>query len=348
LSLDLTASPSVFPLILDAPGDRVALVRLDEAAYQAASFLDERIIAAGAEANWTSWPRVEQVGGRLPIDLDFIFHVSHVGSTLVSRLLGQSERIFSLREPAILRALAAVEGTLDTADSPWARPRLETAVTASLGLLSRVFRPRQRSLVKATSFVGEMAVDLMTIAPSSRAIAMFVAPQVFLAGILAGPAARGELLRTAPERLSRLHRRLGGAFRRIQSLSDGEVAAMTWTCELLGLAAAAQRFESRVLWVDFEAFLRRPGEGLAAMLAHLHGEADVDEVAAMLASRDFGRYSKAPEHPYDARLRQRVLSQAMTDHRVEIERGLAWLNAAGGRHAPIAEAAKLAAASRAS
>ena len=170
---------------------------------------------------------------------------------------------------------------------------------------------------------------------------MFVAPQVYLPTILAGPAARAELPRVSPDRLARLARRLGGP--PPQALSEGEMAAMGWVCELMGLADAARRFPDRVLWLDFEDFLGRRARAWARFCAILHGEARDADLTAMLASPDLGRYSKAPEHAYDAGLRREVIAQAGVDHRAEIERGLAWLNAAGARHAEIAAAARQAA-----
>ena len=45
------------------------------------------------------------------------------------------------------------------------------------------------------------------------------------------------------------------------------------------------------------------------------------------------QYSKAPEHAYDAALRNEVLQAAEYEHGAEIRRGMAWLNGLAGRHA---------------
>ncbi|MEP6968709.1 MAG: hypothetical protein ABI906_11585, partial [Pseudomonadota bacterium] len=55
-------------------------------------------------------------------------------------------------------------------------------------------------------------------------------------------------------------------------------------------------------------------------------------------------YSKAPEHPYDADLRRRVLAQARREHGDEIERGIAWLDAAGTARRTLGDAVRMAAA----
>jgi hypothetical protein len=58
----------------------------------------------------------------------------------------------------------------------------------------------------------------------------------------------------------------------------------------------------------------------------------------MLDGPDMRRYSKAPEHAYDAVLRRDVLNEARAMHRTEIRRGLAWLDRTAVQFAPVREA----------
>ena len=340
------ASPDLCPLVLDVAGDRVGVVSLNEAAYEAASFLDERILPAAGPLRWMAWPELERAAGAAHRECDFIFHIGHVGSTLLSRLLGVSERVFSVREPAILRTLARMAFEPGGGDRPWDGATFDSRLDGFLSLWARVYRPGQKTLLKATSFVGEIAPLLMRRSPSARAILLFASPITYMETLFAGAASRGELKVLAAMRLARLNNRLGGPVWRLDRLTEGEVAAMSWTCEILGLARAATEFGDRILWMDFEAFLARPAAGLAAALTRLHGAADPAEVAAMMGGPHLGRYSKAPEHTYDAHLRRRLLAQARRQHGDEIERGVAWLNAAGNAHPAIAAAARLAASAR--
>ena len=103
---ELAASPAVLPIEQVADGFRVK--RMDEAAYTHASFLDQRLLTGEdhGEAEWVSWADLRQAADRLPVRTNFIFHIGHGGSTLLSRLLGGHDGVFSLREPAVLRPLA--------------------------------------------------------------------------------------------------------------------------------------------------------------------------------------------------------------------------------------------------
>jgi hypothetical protein len=76
-------------------------------------------------------------------------------------------------------------------------------------------------------------------------------------------------------------------------------------------------------------------------------DASAQEVAAILRGPHMGRYSKAPEHAYDAALRREVLNEARALHGAEIGRGLAWLNRATAQFAQVRSAMALIGASAA-
>ena len=181
LGQSVAASPELYPVEFDPSCGRVRLIRLREEDYRAASFLDERLLVRGATETSIDWMEFAAAAEPIPLACDFIFHIGHVGSTLLARLLGTHERVFALREPALLRLLATGPG--DDA-------RLETL----LRLYSRTWRAPQRSLVKATSFVSQIGPAMLRKAPSSRAVLMTVRAPTYIAGILGGTATRAQLV----------------------------------------------------------------------------------------------------------------------------------------------------------
>ncbi len=319
------SSPDFYPLALDFVTNLAQIVRFSEGEYRSASFLDERILAGRRPVFSAPLQEVMQLQPVSNNGADFIFHIGHSGSTLLSRLLGDWEAVLSVREPAILRALARSAPT-DGAADPASRNDFDRRVAICLGLLARSYRPGQRVLIKATSFVSEIAAPLLEWRAQSRAILLYVAPRIFLATILGGEAARAELPVVSPDRARRLARRMGRAIGSLDKLSAGELAALGWTCEILSLADIAHRFGERVLWMDFDAFLANSRAGLTAALRFLHGDADPRVVATLLGSLDFHRYSKAPEHPYGSAHRRLALAEAGVVFQAEIERGLDWIN----------------------
>lgn len=320
---ELARSPAWLPL--ESTGGAVLrLVHLDEDAYREASFLDQRLVGQGYAQSACDVSVLEAAAARVAVRSHYIFHTGHVGSTLVSRLVGAHPGFFSLREPALLRALA-LRGPADGA------LRLE----AALALLSRTWHPRQRAVVKITSFVSELAASILAAGEDAVAIFMFVDPLSFLCSILAGPNSRAEIRQLGPMRLERLERRLGPGDLRPDPRSEGESIAMSWLCEMTALREAADRFDARVLWVDFDRFLGEPRSGLAAILGALGPRPAADEVETLVAGPLMRRYSKAPEYAYDAALRREVLRSAELEHADEIRRGIEWLQKQAERY-PLA------------
>ena len=164
MSVAADASPAAAPLAFGETLDEVRWARLDEAGYAAASFLDERLLEDPRVERWvTPWRDAELAAEGLGDEADFIFHLGHVGSTLLSRILGRSPAVFSLREPEALRRLAVGEAASLARLGPLLR------------LYARTWRPEQRALVKATSFVAEIGGAILERMASARSIMLVTA-----------------------------------------------------------------------------------------------------------------------------------------------------------------------------
>jgi Arc/MetJ family transcription regulator len=59
------------------------------------------------------------------------------------------------------------------------------------------------------------------------------------------------------------------------------------------------------------------------------------EIESLVTGALMRRYSKAPEHAYDAALRREVLLEAGREHAAEIARGMHWLHQLASRHPPL-------------
>jgi hypothetical protein len=320
---ELVRSPAWLPL--DVQGSAVRLVRLDEAAYRAASFLDQRLLSHGYAQHVCSALLLETAAAHLRPRSHFIFHIGHVGSTLISRLVGACPDYFVLREPVLLRALAM--------PMPAGAPGLG----AALALLARTWRPAQRAVIKVTSFVNELAEPILAGSEQATAVFMFVRPLAYLQGTLAGLYSRLESRHLAAARLQRLARRLDEGGWWPDPRAEGECIAMSWLSEMTALRQAAQRFASQVLWVDFDEYLREPVAGLRTIFQRLGTRPSDAELQALASGPLMQQYSKAPEQAYNAALRREALQQAEREHANEIRRGIDWLHTTARRY-PLAAA----------
>ena len=159
---------------LDPSAGVVRLVAMDRQAYRMASFLDDRMMQQVVDAQLVPWPDVEAaMGADLRCDARWIFHIGHVGSTLVSRLLGELQGVLAVREPRLLRDLAL---SPEDVRAGYVLPVPK--------LMSRTFAADEYACVKATSFVSEIAPELVP--AGERALFMYTTPANYIGSILAG------------------------------------------------------------------------------------------------------------------------------------------------------------------
>jgi hypothetical protein len=343
LASSLERSPELFPHAWDPQSDVVTLIRLTKADYEKASFLDDRALSPRTLSRTLPYPQLAQAVAAARIDehCHFIFHIGHVGSTLLARLLGADGRLLALREPAILRTLVRLK--IERASRPFADEEFEERLTLFLKLWSRTFEPGQTAFIKATSFVSELAPRLLARPSEPKALLLFVSPESYGATILAAGNAREEAKTLTEGRLNRLHKRIGREVWRLASLSEGEALAASWAAEMSALVEAHREAGKRTLPLDFDRFLENPDEQLARAFRHFDCKTTPKKIAAILAGPHMQRYSKAPEHAYSPELRRELLDEARKVHAAEIAKGLAWLERAAGETPIVGDCLKLAA-----
>jgi len=308
------------------PGARLArLVKVDREAIRDSSFLDDRFLLTKPEAILCDLDQlVEQTRSIDVPPAGWIFHIGHVGSTLVSRLIGELEGVSCLREPRSLRDLSvATDGE---------RPVLASALGRAMARRSNSDR---LVTVKATSFVSEYASLLA--APGSSALFLYATPQNYISGILAGENSVKELAALASLRAARLASRgirLDGFDR-----DDARRAAAAWACEMTSLEAAANSMPGQpILWADFDRMLEDMPVWLARTTAHFGLEVPSDELSGLATGPLMRRYSKALEYDYSPSLRAELLAEAGRDHLCQINEAVVALHEAA-KTAPLLDRA---------
>lgn len=298
--------------LAQAVDPRAGLIRLVEMTpedYRAASFLDDRMFQKQRTSHLLQWGSVaNSVPESARRDARWIFHISHVGSTLIARLLGELDGIVSVREPRALRDL-----TFFPAD---VRARFIPTLQA---LFSRTFDPDGTALIKATSFVSEIAGELIADRP---ALFLYTTPRSFISGILAGENSRKELAGRAEQRSDRLSAR-GIALP--SPRSEADMAAAAWASEMTALETADGR---NVRWADFDRVLDDIHGFLGELVQFLVFQATPDRLSEIANGSLMRSYSKATEYEYSPDLRRRLLTEAEARHRSDIESALAMLDAA--------------------
>ena len=299
----------LLPLMIDLPSDQVLISKLSEEDYRRASFLDQRIITPQLQRQLASWAELDSLTLRELPKPDYIFHIGHVGSTLISRLLGELPGVLALREPQILRTLCEISQLQGKPNSPWSPETYETRFRQIERWLSRSFHSDQRVSIKASSFVSELAPQLLK--SGQHALFLYVPLERYLPTILAGEASIQETQAMAGQRLLRLSRHLGQPPARLWELSLAQRVALSWMCEMTTLELTSKTAESGIIeWLNFDEFLGDAPNNLQKIARHFGYKLDTATAQSLTDGPIMSRYSKAPEHDYSPNLRQQVLAEA--------------------------------------
>jgi hypothetical protein len=323
----LPGSPDSYPQKIDLVREMVLLVQTDATVYRSASFLDDRILGPATQGAWVPIGAVAQasrsIGNARPVH--FIFHTSHVGSTLVSRLLDETGTVLSLREPLPLRTLADAQDALGRSDSLLSDSQFDLALAMFMRLWGRGYDATRCVVVKATSSAARLAARILAASDGSRAVYLNLRPEPYLATLLGGQNSPTDLRGHGPERMRRLQARVAAPLPPLHTLSIGELAALSWLAETSTQRDAVKRFPDRIMAVDFEEFLATVAESMERILAHLALPHDARYLSGVGGSPALTRYSKAPEYAYSPSVREEVLRDSRRHNRDEIRKGMAWL-----------------------
>tara|TARA_R110000772_G_scaffold236665_2_gene348385 strand:- start:501 stop:1550 length:1050 start_codon:yes stop_codon:yes gene_type:complete len=332
-----TQDAGLLPHLVDLPTDQVLLSHLTEEDYRKASFLDQRIVTPQLPRQLVPWSELSQIALTDTSVPQYIFHIGHVGSTLLSRLLGEIDTILALREPQLLRTLCEISQIRGEPESPWSPENYQSRFFQAIQWLSRSFRPGQRVMIKASSFVSEIAPQLL--AAPTDALILYAPLDRYIPTILAGEASVQEMHMMAGARLKRLTQHLGSVPARLWELSLAQRIAMSWMCELVTLFAAQKASPSAsILWMDFESFLRDPKEKLIIAATHFNHRLSPQMASELVSGPIMSSYSKAPEHDYSPDLRQELLKEANQNHAADIHTALQWAEKIAAEFPLVADA----------
>ncbi len=327
---------TLFPHLADLPKDQVLLSTMSETAFQQASFLDQRLFTPDLQRQVVAWADIASVPLPALPKPEYIFHVGHVGSTLISRLLGELDNVLALREPAILRQLAEV-WISKPENIGWTGDEQAERLGQVESWLSRAFHADQRVMIKASSFVSPLARPLL--AAKGNALFLFTSLERYLQTILAGDSSQQEAVALADPRLLRLEQHCGQPLARKETLSLAKTSALGWLCEMVTLCDAERHCpEARIAWMDFDDFLSQPSEQLQGAAEHFGRDLSAEESQSLVSGPIMTRYSKAPEYEYSASLREELLAEAAQIHADDIRQTLLWVDQLARRFPTVAAA----------
>lgn len=324
LAAELKQGPDCLLQDLDLVNRRGLVVKIREADYRSASFLDHRVLKPDTVGAWFPLPQLMELakGIHPPLPPHGIFHVSHCGSTLVSRLLAELPDCLPLREPLPLLNLAQARRELPRPASRLDAPGWDTLFALVLTLASRNYRAGERVLIKATSACANLLQPFLEQGPASRALLLYTDLETWLATMLREETVRENGRYYAPAWFADFLALTGRDDLRLAALSDAQQFALNWLTGMLHFQRAREETPERVQGCDFEGFLAEPAAGLRRAGEFFGLDATrANELAASTVMRS---YAKNPTKRFDAAQRQRELTAARSQVGSEIAAGLAF------------------------
>jgi len=335
---DFLKRPELFVHKFDLSLERALIVELSSALMRSASFLDDRILTPETRGKWVRLSALRRAVGTAAsaAPLHFIFHTGHVGSTLLSRMIEGVGTTIALREPVTLRSLADAHDVRELSQALLSPADLDQLAIDQMTLWSRGYEDTSAVIVKATSTAGRLGPWLLRMRPSAKAVYLNLSLEPFLATLLAGANSPTDLRGHGPERVKRLQMLINSPIKPLHALSLGELAALTWATETLTQRKCASGEPDRVMTIDFDHLLEKPGETLGTVFRHFELKVQRDYVENIRQHPVLATYAKDTNAPYTPEYRKLVLEDSRRRNAGEMRNGLRWLEALA-RNEPAVE-----------
>ena len=326
--LQIVQDPHWYLHAINLDEAKLYFVKTNAASLPAASFLDQRFDVSHSQTaslglqellNYIDSPQAAPTAAP-----QFIFHTAFCCSTLLARCVDLPSSNISLKEPAVLMALANYKRT--------GHRRLSNRVEAGRifrmvnYLLFRPFGDGQSVVVKPTNTVNNIIGELMATHHQSKAILLHSDLKSFLLSTLK----KGEQGRAFARQLFSIFLMDSAEAQQLPpnqllKMTDSQIAAITWHLQLENFFAALQAFdERRVRSLHCDRFLADPEAILCKVAEHLTVPALQQNITQALANAPLRSNAKTPGQNYAADDRDKEYRAAESRFAEELDTILPW------------------------
>ena len=303
---------------------RFIYAALEELQYAETTFLDHRLNRNMKEFFSASFAEMDRAFPQSLVEAQpaaFIFHVGHCGSTLLSRALGATPAVLSLREPMTLNVLASALREMEDPVSWLSKDEWQRLHIIILLALDRRFKQSQLPLVKVTSTCNILLEPVLASHASRRAIALHQPLESCLSGMLRYKDTFSDLRSQSRTRLLEWQQVPGARALRLQDLDPEDIIVLSWLSSMYRFSRALDKYPEQLIRLDFEQFLSDPQSVLADTASFLGLEHAAGQIADTYTEIS-GFYSKIPGQRFTPADRQYVLDKSRHQNADPIQRGL--------------------------
>lgn len=322
---EILSDPLYFPFQLLADR-RIGYLRISEDTFKRSPFLDRRIQGADKKMFSLSALAVGNQLKELKIstkkDLIHIFHISHVGSTFVSRLLESIEETKVLREPNILRDITQEFSKSIRFTSEYKKFELDSLLSGILK--SFLFGKESKVVIKHTSSNLSLPIghnDIENI--EQKEILLYTNLQNFLSHSVTSIGLKGDAEGSVQNRLNQLNKICFSNFFKLDDLQYLETVSLVWMVELSKLLARKASNRNALLINFDDEFQENKKEKTATkILKYIYD--NCNSLDKMMDSENWYINAKNGKE-YSFETRQSYITKNKLSSIEEIERTLGWV-----------------------
>lgn len=320
---ELLSDPLWIPYSLQGAG--LVFKEISADTYQNSVFLDNRsqhlsgrqvVIPINALLA-TPTPALESVGRH-------IFHISHVGSTFAATLLDYLPEVTVLREPQILRELAASSQGIREGGSLLDLARLKNLLRFTLARLTQ--SSPHELVIKNTSGNLTMApLILSAYVNPPKAIGLYTSLRHFIAHGISSNGLKSDAVGNVGKRIGYLNRLADYDMLQACSLSPLQIFSITWMAEMMRLVCVAQSSPD-FLMIHFDEIAGNKRLLTEQVMRQFYPDSSEQTLAALIASEVWDKNSKHKE-AFTFKDRQDKIERNAAQFPTEIDSCLRWARA---------------------
>lgn len=308
---EIVKDPNWYLHAINLDESSLFFVKTDRSALSACSFLDHRFDIQGLPSVSIPIANVLEHSGAIDSAVPtFVFHTAFCCSTLIARCLDLESANVSLKEPAVLMALANYQRV---GHPLLANPAQAHAIyTLVVTLLFRPFGEGQTVLVKPTNTVNNIIPHLMATHPKSKALLLHSDLESFLISTLK----KGEQGRSFARQLLTIFLMDSPEAQQLDSTSllrmtDSQVAAIAWHLQLENFFDAFKQYDaSRVKSLHCDRLLADPRSSLAHLIDFFEMTFLSDNFDHLMDQAPLRSNAKTPDQTFDAGSRRQDYEMA--------------------------------------
>lgn len=323
---DVLSSPQWLPVAF-GPNKTILFQNFGDSGVADSTFLDNRAKGVSNEKVQIPAPKLVNYakGMKDKQPINELFHISHVGSTLIAKVVQSVPGSVSYREPTIFRDVVNKLYDFHTGANPFYAKEIPVILAAIYAMFTR----GQEDLVFIKQTSGNLILPVKPdekasgqIPQTLRSAYLYTSAKDFLSHACKSQGALGDSVQSAPRRVAYFNRLCTFRKLEIADLKPLEKVALIWLTEMQKLRARSS-LSGHTNAINFDACLR--ADGKESIVDSLCQSYELDEHRdALMDSPAWETNSKNGE-PFDLNARTETIKKNYLAHKIDVEKALTWV-----------------------